>query len=303
MNWETIDLNGRAFDLALTLRRGQSFRWEPTGIGHEYYEGVIFGNLVRVRQEQKHSDIEFTSEPCHPADFKSRFEDYLGLSHDLESVYADLSRRGATLPPLFEASRGMRVLRQEPWECLVSFICTRQVSVDTTAKSVEKVAKEFGSPIATDHGDHFAFPSALDVSVDGGEDKLGQLRLGRFHLQHAENVARAAKLVAEGRLDWVAVREMPYAFALGGLLELLSGVKDKIGNCVLLYSLDKLEAFPVDTRTWCAIRRHYCPDLRERVRHDLVPEVRRWAQNYFGQYAGYAQLYLFYDDLQNCRYH
>jgi N-glycosylase/DNA lyase len=179
----------------------------------------------------------------------------------------------------------MRVLRQEPWECLVSFICSANNNIPRITRNVGDIASAFGPPILDGASGPSAFPTAEQLA-EAGETALRKLGLGF----RAKYVAAAAERVAQSRIDLYGLREASYQDALDALVE-LAGVGDKIANCVLLFSLDKLEAFPVDVWIDRALRDWYFTPNGE-----TVPRVRMraWAQKRFGRYAGYANQYLFH---------
>ncbi len=297
--WHTIKPNG-PFDLVSTMECGQAFRWHLVNSPDfgDHFEGVIHGNLVRAKQTG--DDLLFTCEPDPPSAFKPILEDYLGLNHDLESIYADLST-DPVLSPLFEKYPGLRVLRQDPWECLVSFICSANNNIDRIKQNVESMSAAFGRTIPGAESDRCVFPSPSAIA-DAGEDALRNLRLGF----RAKYLVPAAESVAQGAVDLFALRESTYDEALG-VVAGLHGVADKIGNCVLLFSLDKLESFPVDVHIRYALWDHYpatrnlapSPYMKPKkyLTSSQVSRLRQWGQDSFGPHAGYANQYLFYDDL------
>lgn len=288
MDWNTISPSG-PFDLAMTMECGQAFRWKQVSdpeLG-DHFEGVIFGNLVRARQED--SEVLFTSEPNQPLAFRPILEDYLGLNHDLEAIYSALSQ-DPVLAPLIEKYPGLRILRQDPWECLVSFICSAKNNIKRISQNVEDISKTFGARIAASSGeDHWAFPSPAALA-EAGEQAFRDLKIG----YKAEYIDKTAQIVAHGDIDLFSLREASFDDALDAVTG-LPGVADKIGNCVTLFSLDKLESFPVDVHILRAVEREYAP------RFDGKPlskkRMRDWAQDRFGSHAGYANQYLFFDDL------
>jgi N-glycosylase/DNA lyase len=232
--------------------------------------------------------IEFTCAPDSEATLAPLVRDYLRLDDDLDSIYRAITldeRIGAAIARY----RGMRIIRQEPWECLISFICSSNSNIRRISGNVEDMSSAFGRPLMLDNQMRSTFPTPQALA-EAGEQKLRQLGLGF----RAKYVASAARTVADGKLDLMALREAPYEEALSALLE-LPGVGDKVANCVLLFSLDKLEAFPVDVWIDRAMREWYLGDgvgahSRAPLRRNAM---RPWAQAYFGPYAGYANQYLF----------
>ncbi len=180
---------------------------------------------------------------------------------------------------------GLRILRQEPWECLVSFICSANSNIPRISTNVEDMSKSFGRLLEFDGHGRNTFPSA-DALADAGEQALRDLGLGF----RAKYVAAAAKRIAQGEIDLYSLREASYDDALESLIS-LAGIGDKVGNCILLFSMDKLEAFPVDVWIDRALREWY-PEVAEKKLSRKA--MRPWAQEYYGAYAGYANQYLFH---------
>ena len=302
--WTTFRPSG-ALDLKATFDCGQAFRWREKRAedGAPIFEGVIHGSLVRIRQDG--GEVSFASEPAAPAEFRPILEDYLGLTLDLESVLRRLSA-DAALDRIIPKYPGLQIIRQDPWECLVSFICSANNNIKRISQNVEDISAAFGERIETSDGEaRYAFPSP-SAAAAGGEAALRALRIG----YKARYVHQSAIMVAEGEVDLHALREAPYETALETVTR-FPGVADKVGNCVALFSLDKLESFPVDVHIHRAAWRNY-PETREIIpsphdspkRKPSPPQVRRlrqWARARFGQDAGYANQYLFYDDLLNPR--
>ena len=136
-DWVSIKPIG-PFNLAKTIECGQMFRWQRrrhSDIG-EHYEIVIFGNVVHIGQVDR--EIMFSSAPVPPKNFRPRLEHYLALDHDLEQTYAALaSDPCGVMSCLTDRHSGLRILRQEPWECMASFICTAQTKIEKTRQLVE----------------------------------------------------------------------------------------------------------------------------------------------------------------------
>ena len=272
--------------LAHTLESGQAFRWVRAGSDEgeegQWFRGVILDNVVEIGQVP--GGMEFRCAPEDESKLLPLIRDYLRLDDDLEAIYASITVDGRIGTAIAEY-RGMRVLRQEPWECLVSFICSANSNISRISANLEAMSIQFGRLIGLPgrQGNTFPTPTAL---AEAGEEGLRKLGLGF----RAKYVASVARTVADGGFDLVALREVPYEEALDALTT-LPGVGDKVANCALLFSLDKLEAFPVDVWVHRAVQERY-PNSAERP----LPrkDMRAWAQDHFGPYAGYANQYLFH---------
>ena len=272
------------FDLHSTLLSGQAFRWRADG---DWCEGVVFNNIVRLRNVD--GGVEVHSAPDDEAALEPLIRDYLGLDRDMEHVYASISLDDR-LAASIKRYKGMRILRQDPWECLVSFLLAQASNIPRITKNVEDICKTFGRAIEgsgrPEPVEGHAFPTPSELAR-ASVDELWDLRLG----YRARYIASAARAVDSGTVDLMALREDPYDAALETLTS-LEGVGDKVANCVMLFSLDKLEAFPVDVWIERALQEWYLNGKGQKLTR---PKMRLWARDYFGPYAGYANHYLFHD--------
>jgi len=207
---------------------------------------------------------------------------YLRLDDDLESVYGEV----AADKPLAEAIaryRGLRLLRQDPWECLASFVCSSVSNIPHISRTLQAVAEAYGEPVALDGRWLYRFPEARRIA-EAGEEALRGLGLGF----KARYVAQTASMVVEGWVDLASLRQATYEQARATLMK-LPGVGEKVADCVLLFSLEKLEGFPIDRWVRRALVEWY--RLPEKARYG---ELLSWAQERWGRHAGYAQQYLYH---------
>ncbi len=294
-----IPLTG-PLDLAATLESGQAFRWSRRG---EWYRGVLGRTVVSLRRAP--GGLEFTSAPEPEARVRAALCDYLNLAADLDAIYRSI-RIDDVVGGAIERHRGMRVLRQDPWECLASFICTANSNVLRVRSNIEGIASLCGEPI---DGGHHAFP-APERLASVGPGPLRRLGLG----YRAEYLHRAAAAVAEGRVSPPALREADYGEALEALMA-VPGVGDKVANCVMLFSMDKPDAFPVDVWVHRVLEETYPGEIRafrRRLMRRRGPgrprpgrradgaiisreRLREWGRARFGTHAGWANHYLFHD--------
>ena len=265
-------------DLAATLLSGQAFRWRESD---GWFDGVLFNNVVRLRRET--DGIEFTCTPDDERTIQPLLVDYLRLDVDLDAVYSSIAT-DQRIEAAIARFRGMRILRQDPWECLIGFICSSNSNIPRITKNVESICATFGRPIESGGSPRSTFPTPEELT-EASEERLRHLGLG----YRAGFVASTARAIADGALDLMALREDPYEDALGALTA-LDGVGDKVANCILLFSLDKPEAFPVDTHVEQRLIEWYLDGTKL-----SRPRMRHWAQERFGPYAGYANQYLFHD--------
>ena len=265
-------------DLAASLESGQSHRWRREG---EWYFGVISGNLVRARQ--RGGAIEFRSRPAPEPEVAPLLQSYLRLDDDIEAIYAEIGR-DTRVAEMVERYPGLRLLRIDPWECLVSFICSANSNIPRIHLVVERMSEAYGEPVEMDGHTRHTFPAPQKLA-GAGEMELRRLGLGF----RAPYVDKTANLVAEGALDLVELVRIPYLEAKARLME-CPGIGSKIADCIAVFSLEKLEAFPIDVWVRRALGEWYFPGQKTPTDRVLL----EWALEHFGRYGGYAQQYLFH---------
>jgi N-glycosylase/DNA lyase len=265
------------YNLALTLASGQAFRWRRAA---DAWHGVIGSRWVRLRQEPDGLRAETAAPQA----------DWQWLRHYLQTE-ADLDKILATFPddpPMRDAVAacpGLRLLRQEPWECLASFICSSSKQITQIEQIVALLCRTFGQPIQAPPGMElaWAFPTAERLAA-ASEAELRACKLG-FRAPH---LSGAARKLAAGEINLSRLGGLPLEEARAALLT-LPGVGPKIADCVLLFAYGFQEAFPVDVWIMKALRQLYFPRRRPGL-----PRLRRFTQSHFGQHGGYAQQYLFH---------
>ena len=227
----TVD---QPFDLAATLESGQAHRWR---LEEDWYTGVVRGNFIKVRQTC--GGFEFRSRPSPEGSLVPLLKSYFRLDDDLSAIYVEI-KQDRLVAAMVEQYPGLRVLRIEPWECLISFICSSNSNIPRIHLVMERMAQAFGQAIEMDGQVRHAFPDPAALA-EAGEMELRRLGLGF----RAPYVDLAAKRVLEGILDLEELAEIPYPEAKDKLME-CRGIGSKIADCIAVFSLEKLEAFPID---------------------------------------------------------
>lgn len=265
------------YDLAATLTSGQAFRWELRNGG---WEGVIAGRWVRVEQR----DAGILARTVEVVADWQWLKNYLQTNVDLDAVLRTFPQDDAMRASV-AACRGLRLLRQDPWECLASFILSSTKRIVQIQQIVRLLCECFGSPIRVPAGQApaYAFPTAEQLAA-ASESGLRSCKMGF----RAPNLLATAKLVACGEIDLGALATKGCDAARAQLIE-LPGVGEKIANCVLLFAYGFEEAFPVDVWVRKALLKLYFPKRRPSEKRLL-----NFTRTYFGPYSGYAQQYLFH---------
>ena len=271
----TID---QPLDLGSSLESGQAHRWKKLD---GWYSGVVRGEFIQIRQKGR--VLEFSSGPSPEATAAAMLWDYFRLDDDIYAIYTDINR-DCRVAEMVTKYPGLRILRTEPWECLVAFICSANNNIARIHQLMERMSDEFGNRIELNEHTRHTFPTPADLA-EAGEGELRRLGLG-FRAPYVDQASRA---VLEGKLDLPALVQMPYPEAKAALME-IKGIGSKIADCIAVFSLDKLEAFPIDIWIRRALAEWYFPD--QKTPPDRV--LLEWAQEHFGRYGGYAQQYLFH---------
>ena len=271
------------FRLDEILNGTQDFRWRPWR--DDWYSGVLKGNLIHLRQVG--DVLEYTSNL--DTDLDDLLFSYFRLDDCIEEIYDTISCRDDHIAKLVEKHRGLRILRQpDPWECTVAYICSAQSNVHCIKGMVEGIAWKLGCRKELEGDVRFIFPTSETV-FSADVEPLEQLRLG---LERHSKIFDTATRIHNGQLNLYELAQPEPAVSYTKAIKQLGkcyGIGDKISNCIALFALNKMEAFPVDSRVWEAIKGYFPGE--KRPYNDRV--VVNWAQDRFGQYAGYANQFLY----------
>ena len=274
----------RPFNLDAVLGGTQDFRWLPRKDG--WHSGVLIGNLVHIRQVK--GGVEYLAD----TDLDGLLRSYFRLDDDIYAIHADLSARDGNIAMLVKQYPNLRVLRQpDPWECVVAYICSATNNVSRISAIAEKIAETLGRQLRLGDDVRHTFPTPDEV-LEAGVEPLEELGLGMD--RHSKIVA-AAERIRDGRLDLCRLSQpdVCYAEAKRRLMACY-GIGDKVADCICLFALDKMEAFPVDRWVERAMA-SYFPCGKQPWGDELV----MWAQDRFGKYAGYANQLLFHEQRES----
>lgn len=265
----------RDFNLDHTLSCGQVFRWEK----NDWWTGIINGAIVRAKQE----DDEIMVRSSLPMDF---IIDYFRLDDNIEEIYASINR-DEKIASLIKKYRGLHLIRQDPWECLVSYMCSSNNTIRNITNSIRRMSECFGNEIEKGF---YSFPTP-DALSDIELCDMSQCRLGF----RAARVLKLANIVANREFDLYGIKDLSFRKGREELGK-IEGVGNKIADCVLLFAFGKLESFPVDTHIEQIMERYYGFNFKG-PKSKKRDEIAEFARRYFGKYCGYAQEYLYREDL------
>ena len=253
------------FDLEKIFECGQCFRWNRNSDGS--YTGVAMGKAATIRKEDGRIYITGGKD-----DYDTVWHDYFDMDNDYASIRAGLCINDY-MKAASDFGAGIRILRQDKWEALCSFIISQCNNIPRIKKIVEALCSNFGDEISFNGNKYYTFPSASTLAVLTPDD-LAPLRCG----YRAPYIIDAAKAVASGEIDLDELSNGDLDSAVR-VLRSINGVGEKVANCAILFSLHKLDAFPIDVWMKKAISEHY--------KDGFDPKV-------LGEYAGVGQQYMFY---------
>lgn len=254
----------KCFDLPLTLDCGQAFRWRQEEDGS--FKGAAFGKFLHISQETDGTLVFYNTSD---EEFNEIWKHYFDLERDYETLCEDFCRSDESLKTAVEAYPGIRILNQEPWEALCSFIISQNNNIPRIKGIVERFCHLLGDPL---EDGFYSFPTAEKMANLTVED-LAPLRAGF----RAKYLLDAARKVCDGTVNLEELPQMDIDEARAELQQ-ICGVGPKVAECVLLYSCGKTEAFPKDV--W--VKR-----ILEELYPDGLPECINGVQ-------GIAQQFLFH---------
>jgi len=268
-------------NLDLTIDSGQVFLWNKL---NGYWYGIHGNNLVRV--SINNNVLEFSSYPEHIDGEKVfRFDD------NLNSITRRISKDNI-MKEAVSMLKGLRLMRQEPYQCLLSFICATNTSIAMIRKMLISLSARFGRKIEYDGRKFYLFPEPMRLA-DASINDLCKCSVG----YRARFIKQAARVIQSGSVDFENLKRARYEDAKEELMDVL-GIGQKVADCILLFSLEKLDAFPIDIWVVRAISNYYGNLFDRRLFEDKIsPKTYRLLstkmREYFGSYAGYAQQYLY----------
>lgn len=263
-------------DLDNTINSGQVFLWDK--IDGIWY-GVNGKEIFKISQN-----------PFKIISSQKKSTDLFRDSDDMKKILADISKddlvRSATLQ-----FPGLRLMRQDPFQCYISFICSSNASIPNIKQMLKKICKKFGKKISFCGKEFFTFPEPEKLANASLRD-LSTCGLG-FRAKYVKN---ASRIVTSGKINFDTLKKSDYKTAKEKIVEVY-GIGDKIADCILLFSLEKIEAFPIDRWTLRILQNYYSDKFQKIIGKSLTKKkymnIHEKIVEYFGPYAGYSQQFLF----------
>lgn len=280
----------RNFELAHIFECGQCFRWNKQESGT--YIGVAFGRVIEVQKQGEDIIIFNTNEE----DFKNIWSNYFDLYRDYSDIKSVLSK-DSILEKSVAFGHGIRLLRQDQFELIVSFIISANNRIPMIKKAIEKISLKYGSELEYKGNKYFAFPTIEQLSK-ATEEELEKCGTG-FRAKYIKDtvdkiykntVIKDNDYDEKFDIDWIKQQEDEICHKE---LQKYMGIGPKVADCIMLFSMQKYSAFPVDVWVKRAMIYFYlAPDVS-------LKKIREFGINKFGELSGFAQQYLFYYAREN----
>lgn len=273
--------NAKDFEPKHIFECGQSFRWNREEDGS--YTGIAFGKILNVKRELE--DVVFKNTSLK--DFNEIWRHYFDLDRD----YSEIKRKVSvdeTMEKSVEFGHGIRILRQDSWEILISFIISARNSIPNIKRTIEKISRAFGEYVGSYNGkDYYSFPTAEKLAVLEESDirQYGTSFRTKYIIESAKKVVKSGSIESFKKLSTLEAKEELIEFP---------GVGPKVSDCILLFGLSKYDVFPVDVWVQRVMDEYYLFG-----KYKNLNKVREYGMELFGEYAGFGQQYLFYYAREN----
>lgn len=275
-----VDLT--SFELKDIFDCGQCFRWNKQLDGS--YIGIIKNNVIKVSKKGKYINFKSVGED----NLEEIVNNYFDLNRDYEQIKNILSQIDDNMKESIKYGEGIRILNQDIWETIISFIISANNNIPRIKGIIEKISKKYGNKIIFENEEYYTFPTIEELSKASVDD-LRKLGLGFRDIR----VYETTKIIKNKIIDIEYLKnEKDFEKVRNELLK-LPGVGPKVADCILLFSeLKRLEAFPIDVWVRRVMNELYIHNNDEnKVKKEQIKKI---ANEKFGNLAGIAQQYLFY---------
>lgn len=256
---------------------GQCFRWLREEDGS--YTGVVQGKVINVKKENDLIIFDNTNKE----DFENIWFDYFDLGRNYGEIKNQLKVMDEYLEKATEFGKGIRILQQDGWEMLISFIISANNRIPMIQRAINNLSERYGKFIGEYRGKkYYAFPTPEELSTVSVED-IRACQTG-FRDKYIKSVV---DYVNENNEDVLSYRKLDTSECIKELVK-FNGVGPKVADCIALFGMQKYDTFPVDVWVKRVMEEFYVEDNLS------LPKIRKFALDKFGDLAGFAQQYLFY---------
>ena len=258
-----------------TINSGQIFLWE--NYGNEWF--VLDGDDIIMGKQT----------PFEVLTFSKRVKNFFRQDDNYVKILKEITK-DKIVKKTSRYYPGLRITRQDPFQCCISFIVSSNSNIPNIRMRLQKLCRKFGTKVRFQKRDFFLFPEPKRLARATMQE-LNQCKLG-YRSKYVLDTSRA---IASGEIDLDELKKIKYEQAKESLLK-LPGIGDKVADCIMLFSLEKLDAFPLDTWMLKILQKYYsdkfCID-KKTISKKRYEDVRQNILEHFGRYAGYSQQFLY----------
>jgi len=267
-------------DVDNSINSGQVFLWEKS---KENWYGIDGQNILKINQRGKIKSISNTK------------TDFFRKNDDVENIIKSISK-DETIKKAVKEYEGLRIFNQDPFQCMISFIISSNSNIQKIKNSLEKISKKFGIKVIIQNKEFFLFPKP---------EKIAQASINEIKTcgvgYRAPFIKEAAKMVTLKKVNFEYLKNSDYDETKRNL-KLIPGIGNKVADCIMLFSLNKLDAFPLDTWMIKILEKYYSNEFQietKTITEKQYEILHKKIVDYFGPYCGYAQQFLFKMEREN----
>ena len=266
--------NQFSIDIDNSINSGQVFLWEKHG--SDWY-GINGQDILKINKNAVIKSIQNSK------------TDFFRKNDNMQEIIKSISK-DKTVKEAIKQYEGLRIFKQDPFQCMISFIISSNSNIQKIKNSLEKITKKFGEKVEIENKEFFLFPKPeklANASIEG----IKRCGVG----YRAPFIKQAAEMVLSEKINFKHLEKLDYKEAKKNIC-LIPGVGNKVADCILLFSLNKLEAFPLDTWMIKILEKYYSNEFKietKTITQKQYEILHEKIVNYFGPYCGYAQQFLF----------
>ncbi len=266
--------NKFSIDIDNSINSGQVFLWEKDGIN---WYGINGQNILKINENGSIKSI---------LNLKTNF---FRKNDNIQEIIRSISK-DKTVKKAVKEYEGLRIFKQEPFQCMISFIISSNSNIQKIKNSLEKITKKFGVKVEIQNKEFFLFPKPEKLA-NASIEEIKKCGVG----YRAPFIKQASKMIVLKKINFKYLEKCNYEEAKKNIC-LIPGVGNKVADCIMLFSLNKLEAFPLDTWMIKILEKYYSNEFNietKTITQKQYEILHEKIVNYFGPYCGYAQQFLF----------
>jgi len=266
--------NQFSIDIDNSINSGQVFLWKKDG--SDWY-GINGQDILKINKNAVIKSIQNSK------------TDFFRKNDNMQEIIKSISK-DKTVKEAIKQYEGLRIFKQDPFQCMISFIISSNSNIQKIKNSLEKITKKFGVKVEIQNKEFFLFPKPEKLA-NASIEEIKKCGVG----YRAPFIKQAAEMIFSKKIDLEYLEKLDYKEAKKNIC-LIPGVGNKVADCILLFSLNKLEAFPLDTWMIKILEKYYSNEFKietKTITQKQYEILHEKIVNYFGPYCGYAQQFLF----------